>query len=52
MIVSSEAVERVNKADNEIYVDADRDAIKNAPALESIEQALSRTETGPPFTII
>ena len=52
VIVSSEAVERVNKAENEIYVAADRDAIKNAPALESIEQALSRTETGPPFTII
>ena len=52
VIVSSEAVERVNKADSEIYVDADRDAIKNAPALESIEEALSRTETGPPFTII
>ena len=52
VIVSSEAVERVNKADNQIYVNADREAIKNAPALESIEQALSRTETGPPFTII
>jgi uncharacterized protein YrrD len=52
VIVSSEVVERVDKADNQIYVAADRDAIKNAPALESIEAALSRTETGPPFTII
>jgi len=52
VIVSSEAVERVDKEDNQIYVDADRDAIKNAPELESIEAALSRTETGPPFTII
>ena len=52
VIVSSDAVERVNKADNQIYVAADRDAIKNAPSLESIEEALSRTETGPPFTII
>jgi len=52
VIVSSEAVERVDKEDNQIYVDAERDAIKNAPELESIEAALSRTETGPPFTII
>jgi hypothetical protein len=52
VIVSSEAIERVDKADEQIYVAADRDAIANAPALESIEAALSRTETGPPFTII
>ena len=52
VIVSSEAVERVDKTDNQIYVAADRDAIKNAPELESIDAALSRTETGPPFTII
>jgi len=52
VIVSSEAVERVDKADNRLYVAADREAIANAPALESIEAALSRTETGPPFTII
>ena len=52
VIVSSDAVERVDKEDNQIYVAADRDAIKNAPELESIDAALSRTETGPPFTII
>jgi len=52
VIVSSEAIERVDKADNQIYVAADRAAIENAPALESIEAALSRTETGPPFTLI
>ena len=52
VIVSSDVVERVDKADNALYVGADRDAIANAPALESIEAALSRTETGPPFTII
>ena len=52
VIVSSEAVERVDKADEQIYVAADRDAIENAPALESIDAALSRTETGPPFTLI
>jgi hypothetical protein len=52
VIVSSDAVERVDKADSTLYVAADRDAIANAPALESIDAALSRTETGPPFTII
>jgi len=52
VIVSSETVERVDKADNRLYVAADREAIANAPALESIEAALSRTETGPPFTLI
>ena len=52
VIVSSDAVERVDKEDNQIYVAADRDAIENAPELESIDAALSRTETGPPFTII
>jgi hypothetical protein len=52
VIVSSQTVERVDKPDQRLYVAADRDAIANAPALESIEAALSRTETGPPFTII
>jgi uncharacterized protein YrrD len=52
VIVSAEAVERVNKADGTLYVAADRDTIKNAPALESIDAALSQAETGPPFTII
>jgi len=52
VIVSSEAVERVDKADNKLYVAADRDTIANAPALESIDAALSQAETGPPFTII
>jgi hypothetical protein len=52
VIVSADTVERVDKADSQIHVAADRDAIANAPALESIDAALSRTETGPPFTII
>lgn len=52
VIVSSGAIERVDKDDGQIHVAADRDAIANAPALESIDAALSRTETGAPFTII
>jgi PRC-barrel domain len=52
VIVSSDALEKVDKTDKSLYVAADRDTIANAPALESIEAALSRTETGPPFSII
>jgi len=52
VIVSSDVVERVDQAGGEIHVAADRDAIANAPALETIEQVLSLSETGPPFTII
>jgi hypothetical protein len=52
VIVSSEVVERVDKADEKLYVAADRDAIANAPELDSIDAALSQAEIGPPFTII
>ena len=52
VVVSADAVERVDKGDHKLYVAADRDAIKNAPALESLDAALARSETGPPFTII
>jgi hypothetical protein len=52
VIVSSQAVERVDKEDSKLYVAADRDAIANAPTLDSIDTALSQAETGPPFTII
>ena len=52
VIVSSDAVERVDKADNRLYVAAEREAIASAPTLDSIDAALSRNETGPPFTLI
>ena len=52
VIVSSGAVERVDKADNRLYIAAEREAIADAPTLDSIDAALSRTETGPPFTLI
>ncbi len=52
VIVSSEVVERVDKADEKLYVAADRDAIANAPELETIDAALSQAEIGPPFTLI
>ena len=37
---------------SKLYVAADRESIKQAPELESIQSALDLTETGPPFTII
>jgi hypothetical protein len=52
VIVSPETVEGIDKDRGQLYVAADRDAIKHAPELESIESALDLTETGPPFTII
>ena len=52
VIVSPETVERIDKEHDRLYVAADREAIRNAPSLESIESALDLTETGPPFTNI
>ena len=52
VIVSPEAVEGIDKDRGQLYVAADREAIKGAPELESIESALELTEIGPPFTII
>lgn len=52
VVVSSQVVERVDKADERLYVAADRDAIEQAPELESIDAALSQAEMGPPFSII
>ena len=52
VIVSPETVEGIDKEKGELHVAVDRDAIKKAPELESIQSALDLTETGPPFTII
>jgi len=52
VIVSPETVEGFDKEHSQLYVAADREAIKHAPELESIQSALDLTETGPPFTII
>jgi hypothetical protein len=52
VIVSPEAVEGIDKDRGLLYVAADREAIKKAPELESIQSALELTEMGPPFTII
>jgi hypothetical protein len=52
VIVSTEAVEGIDKDRGQLYVAADREAIKHAPELDSIQSALDLTETGPPFTII
>jgi len=52
VIVSADTLDRVDKEHGQLYVNADREAIEQAPAFESIESALDLTETGPPFTII
>jgi len=52
VIVSPEAVERIDKDSGLLYVAADRKAIEQAPELDSIQSALELTEIGPPFTII
>jgi len=52
VIVSPEMVDAIDKDRGQLSVAAEREAIKRAPALESIESALELTEIGPPFTII
>jgi uncharacterized protein YrrD len=52
VIVSPDAVEGIDKDRSLLYVAVDREAIKRAPELDSIQSALDLAETGPPFTII
>jgi hypothetical protein len=52
VIVSSEALDRVDNDRGLLYVEATRDAIRDAPSLDSIDSAIHTLETGPPFTII
>jgi hypothetical protein len=52
VIVSPEAVEGIDKDRGLLRVAADREAIKHAPELDTIQSALELTEVGPPFTII
>jgi uncharacterized protein YrrD len=52
VIVSSEALERVDKQHAMLHVGVTRDAIKQSPSFESIESALDTRETGPPFVFI
>jgi hypothetical protein len=52
VIVSPETVDGIDNDRGQLHVAADREAIKKAPELDSIQSALDLTETGPPFTII
>jgi len=52
VILSPETVEGIDKERGQLYVAADREDIKGAPSLDTIQSALDLTETGPPFTII
>lgn len=52
VIVSSDALDRVDNDRDLLYVEATREAIRDAPSLASIDSAIHTLETGPPFTII
>ena len=52
VLMSCDALERIDRDRGLLYVSATRDAIRNGPSFESIEAALDTAETGPPFTII
>ena len=52
VVVSCDALQRIDRDRGTLHVNVTRDAIRNGPAFESIESALDTAETGPPFTII
>jgi hypothetical protein len=52
VIVSSDLLDHVDKTKGQLYVNAMRAEISNAPAFKSIEAALDLRETGPPFTFV
>jgi hypothetical protein len=52
VIVSSDALDRVDDEQGLLWVEATRDAIRDAPSLASLDSAMHTLETGPPFTII
>ena len=52
VIVTSDAVKRIDTGRGTLHVDATRDEIRNSPPFASIEDAVGPGETGPPFVII
>jgi hypothetical protein len=52
VLVSSDALDGVDREHEKLRVAVTRDVIKQGPAFESIEAALDTRETGPPFTFI
>jgi hypothetical protein len=52
VLVSSEAVTRVDREQGKLQVSVTRDVIEHSPALESIEAALDARETRAPFTFV
>jgi uncharacterized protein YrrD len=52
VIVSCDALERLDRDRGTLHVATTRSAIRNGPAFDTIEAALDTAETGPPFTII
>ena len=52
VVVSTAAVRDIDRAEGILRVGVSRDAILNSPTFDSIESAISLTETGPPFVVI
>ena len=52
VVVSSDALEGVDKDNGTLKVSATRDAVKHSPKFASIEDAIGPAENGPPFVII
>lgn len=52
VIVSSAALQGIDRNRGTLHVSVTRDAIRNGPSFDTIESALDTAETGPPFTII
>ena len=52
VLVSSEAVDQVDRQHEKLRLGVTRDVIEHSPAFASIEAALDTRETGPPFSFI
>lgn len=52
VLVSSDALDGVDREHEKLRVAVSREAIQHSPTFESIEAALDTRETGPPFTFI
>jgi hypothetical protein len=52
VVVATGAVREIDRGESILRVGVTREAIKNSPTFDSIESAISLTETGPPFVII
>jgi PRC-barrel domain protein len=52
VLISSEAVDSVDRQHEKLHVSVTRNVIEHSPSFESIEAALDTRETGPPFSFV